>query len=76
MTIGGCAEEEIPVDLQAAWAIGMGQSEIPVIKLIFGTIGAKTHPGLFGVPMAGKVVSNFVAETTGGNECHHRSPLF
>ena len=75
MTVGGCAEEEMPIALHAVWAIRVGQPEIPLIEMILGAVGPKSHPGLFSVPALGEIVSNFPAEATGCNECHHGSTL-
>ena len=75
MTVGGCAEENMSVAFHAVWAIGVGQLEIPLIELIFGAIGLKSHPGPFSVTTLGESVSDVLAETAGRNDRLHRSTL-
>lgn len=75
VTAGGCAEEKMPIACHAVGAIGVGQLEIPLIELIFGPIGLKSHPGFFSVSTLAESVSDVLAETTGPNDRLHGSPL-
>lgn len=75
MTVGGCAEEETPVALHAVWTIGVRQLEIPLIELILGAIGLKSHPGSFSVSTRREALPDFFAKATGRNDRLHGSTL-